>query len=173
MRGRGAKGIWLSCWLPRRTRANVQVAGPQDAKPPVRELPAERVLDLLQTASSMAVRQAASFLAREFGRLEDSVVPGLKVKDLLTPYFARERLRWPANSYRLAGALGRTPPTGSVSWRPLLSGYGLPGATAAPPTAICCATMMRPGRSCASPQRHLAPRWPYRTRDPAGGAGAG
>ena len=102
---------------------NVQVAGPQDARP-VRELPAERVLGLLQTASSMAIRQAASFLAREFSRLVDSVVPGLKVKDLLTPYFARERLRWPANSSRLSGALGKTPLTGSVSWRPLFQGMG-------------------------------------------------
>ena len=101
----------------------VQVSGPQDARP-VRELPAERVLDLLQTASSMPTRQAAAFLAREFGRLEDSVVPGLKIKDLLTPYFARERLRWPANASRLSGALGKTPLTGGVPWRPLPRGMG-------------------------------------------------
>ena len=108
---------------PAQNEGNLQVAGPQDARP-VRELPGERVLDLLQTASTMAPRQAASFLAREFGRLEDSVVPGLKVKDLLTPYFASERLRWPVNASRLSGALGRTPPTGSVPWRPMLQGMG-------------------------------------------------
>ena len=120
---KGRQAYSVVVLAPAQNAGNVQVSGPQDARP-VRELPAERVLDLLQTASSMAPRQAASFLAREFGRLEDSVVPGLKVKDLLTPYFARERLRWPANSSRLSGALGRTPATGSVSWRPLLQGMG-------------------------------------------------
>ena len=102
---------------------NVRVAGPQDARP-VRELPAGRVLDLLHAASEMAPRQAASFLAREFSRLEDAVVPGLKVKDLLTPYFARERLKWPGNASRLSGALGKTPPTGSIAWRTLFQGMG-------------------------------------------------
>ena len=102
---------------------NVRVAGPQDARP-VRELPAGRVLDLLHAASDMAPRQAASFLAREFSRLEDAVVPGLKVKDLLTPYFARERLRWPANASRLSGALGKTPPAGGIAWRTLFQGMG-------------------------------------------------
>ena len=102
---------------------NVRVAGPQDTRP-VRELPAGRVLDLLHAASDMAPRQAASFLAREFSRLEDAVVPGLKVKDLLTPYFARERLKWPANASRLSGALGKTPLTGSIAWRSLFQGMG-------------------------------------------------
>ena len=102
---------------------NVRVAGPQDARP-VRELPAGRVLDLLHAASEMAPRQAASFLAREFSRLEDAVVPGLKVKDLLTPYFARERLKWPANASRLSGALGKTPPAGGIAWRTLFQGMG-------------------------------------------------
>ena len=120
---KGRQAYSVVVLAPVQNAGNVQVAGPQDARP-VRELPAERVLDLLQTASSMVPRQAASFLAREFGRLEDSVVPGLKVKDLLTPYFARERLRWPVNSSRLSGALGRAPATGSVSWRPLFQGLG-------------------------------------------------
>ena len=71
--------------------SKIRVAGPQDARP-VRELPAGRVLDLLEASRSMATREAASFLAREFIRLEEAVVPGLRVKDLLTPYFLRERL---------------------------------------------------------------------------------
>ena len=108
---------------PAGNTGNVQVAGPQDARP-IRELPAGRVLDLLQTASSMTARQATSFLAREFGRLEDAVVPGLKVKDLLTPHFARERLRWPINAARLSDALGKTPPTGGIAWRSLFQGMG-------------------------------------------------
>ena len=120
-KGRQAYSVVVLALAP--NPGNVQVTGPQDARP-VRELPAERVLDLLQTASSMAIRQAAAYLAREFGRLEDSVVPGLKVKDLLTPYFARERLRWPTNTSRLSAALGKTPLTGTVPWRPLFQGMG-------------------------------------------------
>ena len=56
--------------------SQIRVAGPQDARP-VRELPAGRVLDLLETSRGMATREAASFLAREFSRLEEAVVPGL------------------------------------------------------------------------------------------------
>ena len=120
---KGRQAYSVVVLAPAPNSGNVQVAGPQDSRP-VRELSLERVLDLLQTASSLATRQAASFLAREFGRLEDSVVPGLKIKDLLTPHFARERLRWPTNASRLSGTLGRTPLTGSVSWRPLFQGMG-------------------------------------------------
>ena len=58
------------------------VAGPQDARP-VRELLAGRVIDLLEKSRSLATREAASFLAKEFSRLEEVVVPGLWVKDLL------------------------------------------------------------------------------------------
>ena len=82
----------------------VQVAGPQDARP-VRELPAGRALDLLEASRSMAAREAASFLAREFSRLEEAVVPGLRVKDLLTPHFMRERMRRPINEQRLSSVV--------------------------------------------------------------------
>ena len=108
---------------PGQNKGNVRVAGPQDARP-VRELPAERVLELLQTAAPMVVRQAAAFLAREFSRLEDSVVPGLRVKDLLTPHFARQRLRWPASAARLTGAIEGMPLSGGVQWRSLFQGMG-------------------------------------------------
>lgn len=74
--------------------ATVRVAGPQDARP-VRELPADRVLDLLETSHGAASREAAALLTREFTRLEEAVVPGLRVKDLLTPHFVRTRLRTP------------------------------------------------------------------------------
>ncbi len=94
----------------------VRVAGPQDARP-VRELPVSRVLDLLETSRSLAAREAASFLAREFSRLEEAVVPGLRVKDLLTPHFMRERLRWPVNEQRLSGAVEGIASTGSIGWR--------------------------------------------------------
>ena len=101
----------------------VRVAGPQDARP-VRELPVSRVLDLLETSRSLAAREAASFLAREFSRLEEAVVPGLRVKDLLTPHFMRERLRWPINEQRLSGAIESIASTGSIAWRSLFQGMG-------------------------------------------------
>ena len=83
--------------------SKLRVAGPQDARP-VRELPAGRVLDLLEKTRNLAAREAASLLSREFSRLEEAVVPGLRVKDLLTPHFLRERLRRPINEERLSRA---------------------------------------------------------------------
>ena len=100
----------------------VRVAGPQEARP-VRELPASRVLDLLEASYGMAVREAASFLAREFGRLEEAVVPGLQVKDLVTPHFLRERLRRPVNEQRLAEAVEGIS-QGEKAWRPLFQSLG-------------------------------------------------
>ena len=108
---------------PSNDASKVLVAGPQDARP-VRELPAGRVLDLLQTARDFAVREAASLLAREFSRLEDSVVPGLRVKDLLTPHFVRERLRWPVNERRLAGTIEGIGRASQLIWRSLFQGLG-------------------------------------------------
>ena len=101
----------------------LRVAGPQDARP-VRELPVSRVLDLLETSRSLAAREAASFLAREFSRLEEAVVPGLRVKDLLTPHFMRERLRRPLNEQRLSGAVEGIASTSSIAWRSLFQGMG-------------------------------------------------
>ena len=108
---------------PSDDESRIRVAGPQDARP-VRELPAERVLDLLEATRSKAVREAASFLAREFIRLEEAVVPGLRVKDLLTPHFLRDRLRWPVNEQRLSRAVEGMAPTGSTAWRSLFQGMG-------------------------------------------------
>ncbi len=103
--------------------SKIWVAGPQDARP-VRELPAGRVLDLLETSRGLATREAASFLARELSRLEEAVVPGVRVKDLLTPHFLRERLRRPINERRLAGAVEGMGPTGGMAWRSLFQGMG-------------------------------------------------
>ena len=108
---------------PSNDAAKVRVAGPQDTRP-VRELPAERVLDLLQTSRRLAAREAAAFLTREFSRLEEAVVPGLRVKDLLTPHFLRERLRQPIYERQLSRAVQGLAHTGSVAWRPLFQGMG-------------------------------------------------
>ena len=104
--------------------SNIRVAGPQDARP-IRELPVGRVLDLLEASRRLAAREAASFLTREFSRLEDAVVPGLRVKDLLTPYFLRERLRRRTiDEQRLSGAVEGVSTAGSVAWRSLFQGMG-------------------------------------------------
>ena len=113
----------MSCWAPSIDESKVLVAGPQEARP-IRELPAGRVLELLETSRSLATREAASFLAREFSRLEEAVVPGLRVKDLLTPHFLRGRLRWPVNEQRLSGAVEEMGPTSSVAWRSVFQGLG-------------------------------------------------
>ncbi len=108
---------------PSSDTAKVQVAGPQDARP-VRELPAGRVIDLLEASRGMVAREAASFLTREFSRLEEAVVPGLRVKDLLTPHFLRERMRWPVNEQRLSSAVAGRGRTGSMAWRSLFQEMG-------------------------------------------------
>ena len=102
----------------------IRVAGPQDARP-IRELPIGRVLDLLEASHRLAAREAASLLTREFSRLEDAVVPGLRVKDLLTPYFLRERLRRrPADEQRLSHAVESVSTTGNIAWRSLFQSMG-------------------------------------------------
>ena len=120
-KGRQAYAVVLLA--PSDDKSRVLVAGPQDARP-VRELPLGRVLDLLEASRNLPARGAASFLAREFSRLEEAVVPGLRVKDLLTPHFVRERLRWPANEQRLSGAVKSTPHAGNIAWRSLFQGMG-------------------------------------------------
>ena len=120
-KGRHAYAVILLA--PSSDPSRLRVAGPQDARP-VRELPTTRVLDLLEASRGLAAREAASFLAREFSRLEETAVPGLRVKDLLTPHFVRERLRWPVNERLLSGALEGVGQTGGTAWRSLFQGLG-------------------------------------------------
>ena len=69
----------------------VQVAGPLDPVK-VREIETAKMLDVLRLAGDKSVHQSAGFLERELRRLEESVAPGVRVKDLLTPYFVRQKL---------------------------------------------------------------------------------
>ena len=104
--------------------SKVRVAGPQSARP-VRELPAGRVVDLLEASRSLSAREAASFLAREFSRLEEAVVPGVRVKDFLTPHFLRERLRQAGERAALVRhAVEDIPPASGMAWRTLFQGLG-------------------------------------------------
>ena len=103
--------------------STVRVVGPQDARP-VRKLPAGRVLDLLEASHGRKAREAAAFLTREFTRLEEAVVPGLRVKDLLTPHFVRTRLRTSANAQRLRTAVEGVGLDRGTTWRPLFQALG-------------------------------------------------
>ena len=48
----------------------------------------------------------------------------MRLPCLLTPHFLRERLRWPINERRLAGAVEGMGPTGGMAWRSLFQGMG-------------------------------------------------
>ena len=79
------------------------------------------------SARSYTPRSAASTLARELARLEESVVPGVRVKDLLTPYFVRERLSWPVNKSKLedaAAPLSGVRVNSQTAWRSLFASLG-------------------------------------------------
>ena len=94
----------------------VRVVGPQSARP-VRELPASPVWRLLRKSRDDVPRTAASLLASEFGRLEESAVPGIRVKDLLTPHFVQDRLRRSENQMHLADAVAGVELSGDLKWR--------------------------------------------------------
>ena len=101
----------------------VRVIGPERPQP-LRELPVDRVLDLLRSAHDETPFRASSFLAREFERLDNSAVPGLRVKDLLTTHFARERLRTPTNESLLRDAIAGISFRRDMYWRDMFSKLG-------------------------------------------------
>ena len=108
-----------------REEGNVRVLGPQRPVPE-REIPFDAVLKWLQECRASTPHEAASVLAREFGRLEESVAPGVRVKDLLTPYFVKERLSWPDNRDKLDQAIEslRGHLNSETPWRGLVSQLG-------------------------------------------------
>ena len=109
----------------------LQVAGPLDPVT-VRELDTDKVLDILARAGDGSAHQSAGLLERELRRLEESVVPGVRVKDLLTPYFVRTKFLNGGASYgettdgdwldrASSGVLRRRGPR---SWRSILTSMG-------------------------------------------------
>ena len=118
-KGLGARPLVLLA--PSEDESCIRVCGPQHARP-VRELPANRVFALLERAASLHFNEAASLLAREFIRLEESALPGLRVKDLLTPHFVRERL--PGSQEQLERTVEGITAGDAVQWRPLFEGLG-------------------------------------------------
>ena len=101
----------------------VQVVGPQSARPG-RELLAAPVWRLLRKSRDDVPRNAASLLASEFGRLEESAVPGIRVKDLLTPHFVQDRLRRSENQRHLADAVADVELSGDLTWRSPFERFG-------------------------------------------------
>ena len=103
--------------------SKVLVIGPQEPQP-VRKLDAELVVRLLKKGRGFDTREATAYLIREFMRLEESVVPGLRVKDLLTPHFVRERLRKPDNEPYLKETANDIRLTDDTTWRSLFNELG-------------------------------------------------
>ena len=101
----------------------VLVAGPQDARP-IRQLLQDRVIDLLEKCRDLVPRESAATLTREFSRLEESVVPGLRVKDLLTPHFLRERLPQAPNARHLPDVIKSVSRPQNLSWRSVFQALG-------------------------------------------------
>ena len=74
------------------TKDDLRIVGPN--RPLIaRQLATPQVIDLLRNAKSMQQRDAASFIERELRRIEESVLPGIRVKELLTPHYMRTRMK--------------------------------------------------------------------------------
>ncbi|MGI8535536.1 MAG: hypothetical protein ACR2K2_03380 [Mycobacteriales bacterium] len=70
----------------------VRALGPVDDKAAVREIPAEALARILSRLVGMRPLSATRELAEELARLDESGVPGLVVKDLLTRRLLTQRL---------------------------------------------------------------------------------
>lgn len=71
----------------------IRVLGPSEERSPVREVRADQLLDLLQGVASSSRLSAAREVSEELQHLDESGVPGLLVKDLLTRHLLHVRLR--------------------------------------------------------------------------------
>ena len=99
----------------------MRVCGPQHPRP-IRELLFEPVLNLLQDAAERHFNEAGQTLARELMRLEEAAIPGLRVKELLTPHFVRYRLR--GSKPQLGEAIAGVTPDDARHWRSLFRKLG-------------------------------------------------
>lgn len=74
------------------TKDDLRIVGPNNPLI-ARQLATPQVIDLLRNAKNMQQRDAASFIERELRRIEESVLPGIRVKELLTPHYMRTRMK--------------------------------------------------------------------------------
>ncbi len=120
---KGRQAYAVVALAPSDDQGKFLVAGPQDARP-IRHLPQDRVFDLLEKCRDLVPRESAATLTREFSRLEESVVPGLRVKDLLTPHFLRERLPQAPNARHLPDVVKSVSRPQNLSWRSVFRALG-------------------------------------------------
>ncbi len=100
----------------------VQVLGPTDDLGAIRTVAGDRLVGLLRQVSGERVLAAARQLGEELARLDESGVPGLVVKGLLTRHFLTERLRRLPEWRHFSELTESLPP--SVDWRTLLTALG-------------------------------------------------
>ncbi len=103
----------------------MRVVGPHEPYV-VRQLNSTSVLNLIERARQLSTRPAVAFLEREFRRLDESVLPGIRVKELLTPHYIRTRLRQYSSNkdYLEAATQNIKRITQTASWRTLFSQLG-------------------------------------------------
>ena len=118
-KGQGPRPLVLLS--PLSDTSKVRVCGPQHPRP-IRELPFDPVLNLLQDAAGRHFNEAGQTLARELIRLEEAAIPGLRVKELLTPHFVRERLR--GSKPQLEEVIADVTPSDSRQWGSLFRKLG-------------------------------------------------
>ncbi len=118
-KGQGPRPLVLLS--PSSDTSKARVCGPQHPRP-IRELPFEPVLNLLQDAAERHFNEAGQTLARELMRLEEAAIPGLRVKELLTPHFVRQRLR--GSKPQLDEAIAAVTPDDARHWRSLFRKLG-------------------------------------------------
>ncbi|MYE06229.1 MAG: hypothetical protein F4Y04_03235, partial [Chloroflexi bacterium] len=118
---KGQMGKPLVLLSPSSDVSKVRVCGPHHDRP-IRELPFEPVLNLLRESAGRHFNEAGQTLAREFIRLEEAAIPGLRPKELLTPHFVRERLR--GSRPQLEEAIADITPANSREWRTLFRKLG-------------------------------------------------
>lgn len=100
----------------------MRVLGPTDDLAPVRDVPADRLAELLQRTSVMSRLQAAREIGEEIQRLDAAGMPGVVVKDLLTRHLVQVRLQLTDQWASLQQAVEGLP--GAPDWRALLTGLG-------------------------------------------------
>jgi hypothetical protein len=100
----------------------VRVLGPTDERAPIREVPADRLAELLQRTSVMSRLLAAREVSEELQRLDAGGMPGVVVKDLLTRHLVQVRLRTTGQWAGLETSVAGLP--SAPDWRALLTGLG-------------------------------------------------
>lgn len=123
--GGGATPLLLLTNDPHRS-GSVRALGILDPNGPLRSVEASSLAEVLERASSKPRLEAVRELAAELERLDQTGVPGLKLKDMLTIHTLDRRLRRDTARWALAteasAGIGR-----DADWRTILSrlGYSL------------------------------------------------